>query len=448
MCVIFVGLGDRRVIYPTWERVQRVKGFAIVNSKEIASYSTNVVLLGFSRAPSENERFDSDLYTQPIEDKKGDYLLFHGVLPYLNEPDLEFLHREFLHLLDVTRRDLRETLDRIRLRFPTSGAFIGVSQHRTYTQIVCARSFLPLYVYELLPGSYAICNLTPSELRLVGQDFRFVRELPVYSTTTLGYQVLTSSLNLEALTPKEANDEAVPQYQGVALAFSGGMDCTATALALALMGYRFILPVTFDYGQPEIELSKSKKVWTEVKRWLEGKLGVKCGEWRMIVLKNLPSFSTNRLKEGIGDGEVEMETTARYVPQRNLQFLSILAGYAEAHHPFIEAVALGANLTEGMVYPDNSAAFIHLFDQLLQVSGARPMRALAPLAPFTKSEIVALCRHLEFTPLDLSWSCYTSDEKPCGSCGSCFARQRAFERAAQVPRERVEEMVQMIRRGV
>ena len=44
----------------------------------------------------------------------------------------------------------------------------------------------------------------------------------------------------------------------------------------------------------------------------------------------------------------------------------------------------------------------------------------------SKTEIVKLGMEID-APMDLSYSCYMGEEKPCGTCESCMRRIRAFK---------------------
>jgi 7-cyano-7-deazaguanine synthase len=54
------------------------------------------------------------------------------------------------------------------------------------------------------------------------------------------------------------------------------------------------------------------------------------------------------------------------------------------------------------------------------------LKLSAPFVHWSKARIVeeGLKRGV---PYELTWSCYEGGEKPCGTCGTCIDRQRAFE---------------------
>jgi len=53
---------------------------------------------------------------------------------------------------------------------------------------------------------------------------------------------------------------------------------------------------------------------------------------------------------------------------------------------------------------------------------------VTPLIALRKHEIVRLGLELG-APLDLTWSCYSREDRACGVCDSCVLRLRAFEQA-------------------
>ena len=129
--------------------------------------------------------------------------------------------------------------------------------------------------------------------------------------------------------------------------------------------------------------------------------------------------------------EADLEATdipASYVPFRNAHFLAAAVSWAEV----IGAgkIYIGAVEPDSSGYPDCRPEFYRIFNRLIE-AGTRPetrVEIVPPLIHMRKQEIVK--KGIEFgAPFHLSWSCYRSSEKACGTCDSCVLRLRAFEQA-------------------
>ena len=119
---------------------------------------------------------------------------------------------------------------------------------------------------------------------------------------------------------------------------------------------------------------------------------------------------------------------ASYVPFRNAHFLAAAVSWAEVIGA--EKIYIGAVEPDSSGYPDCRPEYYRIFNRLIE-AGTRPetrVEIVAPLIHMRKQEIVK--KGIEFgAPFHLSWSCYRSSEKACGTCDSCVLRLRAFEQA-------------------
>jgi len=117
-----------------------------------------------------------------------------------------------------------------------------------------------------------------------------------------------------------------------------------------------------------------------------------------------------------------------YVPFRNAHFLSVAVSWAEVIGA--SAIFIGAVAEDSSGYPDCRSEYYRVFEELARV-GTRPetrIRIETPVIGMKKSEIVR--RGIELgAPLELTWSCYQSEDAACGVCDSCRLRLRAFEEA-------------------
>ena len=80
----------------------------------------------------------------------------------------------------------------------------------------------------------------------------------------------------------------------------------------------------------------------------------------------------------------------------------------------------------GNAYPDCSCEFNEAIGRAVYIGSGNQLKIEAPFVNLTKADVVRKGIELK-VPYELTWSCYTGGEKPCGKCGTCLDRQRAFE---------------------
>lgn len=210
---------------------------------------------------------------------------------------------------------------------------------------------------------------------------------------------------------------------------SGGVDST-TCLAMAVkeVGAENVLALSVYYGQKhdkEIQAAKKVAEYYGVRR-MELDLSVIFAGSNCSLLKQstedipLESYA-QQIEETHGEKPV-----STYVPFRNGLFLSSAASIALSHG--CSKIMYGAHADDaaGAAYPDCSVDFVGAMNQAIYLGSGNQLTIEAPFVSLTKADVVK--KGLELgVPYELTWSCYEGGEKPCGKCGTCIDRQRAFE---------------------
>lgn len=122
------------------------------------------------------------------------------------------------------------------------------------------------------------------------------------------------------------------------------------------------------------------------------------------------------------------EIPTSYVPFRNSHLLSIATSWAEVIGA--SSIYIGAVAEDSSGYPDCRPEFYEAFQRVIETGtkSETRIRIVTPVIHFRKSEIVK--RGIELhAPLQLTWSCYKSEDFACGRCDSCALRLRAFREA-------------------
>ncbi len=119
-----------------------------------------------------------------------------------------------------------------------------------------------------------------------------------------------------------------------------------------------------------------------------------------------------------------------YVPFRNAHFLAVAVSWAEVLGA--SKIYIGAVEQDSSGYPDCRPAYYEAFNEVIEAgTKAGGIEVVTPLIAMRKSEIVRLGLELG-APFDLTWSCYSREDRACGVCDSCVLRLRAFREAGSV----------------
>lgn len=137
--------------------------------------------------------------------------------------------------------------------------------------------------------------------------------------------------------------------------------------------------------------------------------------------KQLPLYDESKLDSELA--VLESSAKSVWVPNRNGVMLNIAASYADSFG--FDYVVFGANKEEAVTFPDNSIKYAESLTQSFSFSTSNKVEVLAPLAFKTKEEIVEIALSIK-VPLQLLWSCYSSEDSHCGRCESCNRIKRAL----------------------
>lgn len=304
---------------------------------------------------------------------------------------------------------------------------------RIDTRVILGMACANLTVEEMhaaLVGSYAVAMLRRGRLEV------FTNYKPVYRWRVGGAELFSSLPTLpgaEALPlySRRSPDGVIarlppyrgqPEHRRTVVIASAGLDSTVVATQLLADGGDVLL-LHFSYGC-QAEAREAERVQAIAQR-------LSADHERPVPVRvvQLPTITGSALTDPdaeISLGEAGAEYAHEWVPARNMVFFALALSVAEAEG--YNAVALGANLEEAGAYPDNEP---DLYARLgaaapYMVQEGRRMDVLLPVGNLMKHEIVRLGLELG-APLDLTWSCYRGGEQPCGVCGPCYMRRRAFQ---------------------
>jgi 7-cyano-7-deazaguanine synthase len=202
---------------------------------------------------------------------------------------------------------------------------------------------------------------------------------------------------------------------------SGGMDsCLCAALAAR------------DFDAAALHVSYGQR--TEEREW-KAFLGIcdRLGIRERLVVRNEAlraiggsalTDSTIAVPESYAIGH---DVPVTYVPFRNAHFLSVAVSWAEVLGA--EKIYIGAVEQDSSGYPDCRPAYYQAFNEVIRTGTKEGnIEVVTPLIALRKHQIVRLGLELG-APLDLTWSCYSREDRACGVCDSCVLRRRAFQEA-------------------
>jgi 7-cyano-7-deazaguanine synthase len=218
------------------------------------------------------------------------------------------------------------------------------------------------------------------------------------------------------------NKEIMTKNKTAVVAVSGGMDSCVTA-AIANQNYNLAF-AHINYGQRTEK--RELQAFTEIADFyeVEQRLVIDFSHFAKIGGSSLTDTKFEVTKADLTNKEIP----SSYVPFRNANILSACTSWAEILNA--SAIFIGAVYEDASGYPDCRPQFFEAYEKMIDL-GTKPetkIKIETPIIHYSKAEIVK--KGLEIgAPLNLTWSCYQSEDEACGVCDSCAFRLRGFAQA-------------------
>ena len=209
---------------------------------------------------------------------------------------------------------------------------------------------------------------------------------------------------------------------------SGGVDSTtALGLAVSRYGRENVTALSISYGQKH---DKEIRAAVDVARYY-GVEQLFLDLTKIFEYSNcsLLQQSTEEIPEESYGEQIEKtggeKPVSTYVPFRNGLFLSSAASIALSKDCQVIFYGAHADDAAGAAYPDCSPVFNQAMGEAIWEGSGHQLKIEAPFVHMNKAEIVKMGMELK-VPYELTWSCYEGGETPCGKCGTCIDRAKAF----------------------
>ncbi len=204
---------------------------------------------------------------------------------------------------------------------------------------------------------------------------------------------------------------------------SGGLDSCVVAYDMKKYLNLDLHLITFDYGQKH---SKEIDYAIKIAEDLDCPWSLMNIIYPSSVMKSSSLTGDKEIPEGFYKEETMRSTV---VPNRNTIMLSMAWAYACS----IDAVYLGCGAHAGdhYIYPDCRPEYFEALELAFKLGtdkcGGNRLNLYVPLLHDNKTQVVKKGVELG-VPFEKTWTCYKGLEDPCGKCGSCDERIRAFEK--------------------
>ena len=249
------------------------------------------------------------------------------------------------------------------------------------------------------------------------------KENPAAAPTHAGNEGATASAGTPATIERARDEKAL-------VLCSGGVDSTTLlAMAVARFGAENVYALSIAYGQrheKEIESAKAVAAHYGVKqRFLDLTAIFADSDCSLLSHsdQDVPEESYAQQLE-----ETDGAPVSTYVPFRNGLFLSSAASMALSLGCSVLFYGAHHDDWAGNAYPDCSREFVEAMNAAIVQGTGDELHMEAPFVTWSKADIVK--RGLELgVPYELTWSCYEGGDYPCGKCGTCIDRNRAFKLA-------------------